>query len=389
MLTEGFLCPEKHSVERLPLSLPSTHQTTSQPSSHILWPFQRMKDRQEQHSSIPLPKATDPLPTPTALSPGSRNHSDPDKTRDPSSPQPKGAVPHPVDFLSPCSPPCKYLFVKPSSITPLHGTFPFPLRPWLMKSLVSRMDPEEHNSHVRFKDGTAHILEMHRHEWTPHQRERGCGSPIKYSSVILAQITPSSCIGEMQMEGKTSVDGVAWLCWQWLQVCGVGCLLWQPRRPDTEKGQTEGPKWPTQNTGGDPRVPQGSLEGVTDVLLGRYSQGLIIRVTRWQTCSQLYFNSTRFLILSTRCKRWDPDSQAGAFEQTQTWLPHHLRTIPHPSCGLHPSPWSEFYPRIAQMETDTAWYRRRGPVGQKGHGNQQESMQHLSKEVLRALGGDG
>ena len=30
-----------------------------------------------------------------------------------------------------------------------------------MKSLVSRMDPEEDNSHVRFKDGTAHILEMY------------------------------------------------------------------------------------------------------------------------------------------------------------------------------------------------------------------------------------
>ena len=42
MLTEGFLCPEEHWVERLPLSLPSTHLPTSLPSSHILWPFHKI-----------------------------------------------------------------------------------------------------------------------------------------------------------------------------------------------------------------------------------------------------------------------------------------------------------------------------------------------------------
>ena len=34
-----------------------------------------------------------------------------------------------------------------------------------------------------------------------------------------------------------------------------------------------------------------------------------------QTCNYI-FNSTRLLILSTGCKRWDPDSQAGTSEQT-------------------------------------------------------------------------
>lgn len=48
----------------------------------------------------------------------------------------------------------------------------------------------------------------------------------------------------------------------------------------TKKGQSEGPECPTQNMGGNPQILHGSLEGVTDLLLGRYAQGLIIKGTR-------------------------------------------------------------------------------------------------------------
>ena len=48
----------------------------------------------------------------------------------------------------------------------------------------------------------------------------------------------------------------------------------------TKKGQSEGPECPTQNMGGNPRILHGGLEGVTDLLLRRYAQGLIIQGTR-------------------------------------------------------------------------------------------------------------
>lgn len=161
-----------------------------------------------------------------------------------------------------------------------------------------------------------------------------------------------------QTEDKTLANQLAWPLWQWwLVVCSVGWLFWQPQRPYTEKGQIEGPECPTQNMGRNPK----SFEGVTGLLLGRYAQGLIIKVTDMQ--KQLNFHphqiSYTFYWLQ-KVGPWFIDWDIWADTEVAATSPQD--PVPHPT--LSPRPIMSVISCIAQMENDRAWYRRREPIHQ-------------------------
>ena len=150
---------------------------------------------------------TDPLPTHTALSPGSENHSDPDKTRDPSSSQPEGAVP--VAFLSPCSAAAaaKSLQSCPTLCNPMdcnppgspslgfcrqeHWSglpFPSPMRESeVAQSCPTLSDPMDYSLPGSSIHG---IFQARVLEWGAIAFSSTCSQPWKYLSVKPSSITP-------------------------------------------------------------------------------------------------------------------------------------------------------------------------------------------------------
>lgn len=97
---------------------------------------------------------------------------------------------------------------------------------------------------------------------------------VKYSGIIVVQIITISDIKRMQMKDNdvSRFNGLALLT---MVITGVwgGCY--------TEKEQMEGPEY--LDHGWKCRSLDGSFERVTDLPLGSYAQGLIIKVRHRQS----------------------------------------------------------------------------------------------------------